>query len=493
MVAENGRRGGVHGRGKRGAAAALVWTIFGAVVLSQALSCTRRPDKVPDQSAKKEGNNEAEKTSGARVPGAEPEPMLYPAPVPVAMEGAPNRCVHKWGFIDREGRMVIPAQYDRVRKFHEGLARFAVGGSGGLLAHTGYDPDMPDMDESMVLVSELKQPKWGFLDMNGGVVVGPCFSDENPLVLAMRRRYSSPSPRDFHEGLAVVDSPDGGKTYIDRTGRVAPMKNAPFQTAGAFSCGRAAASKDGTRFGYIDANGNWAVWPMFVDALPFTEGLGAVAVEVPVVRMFTEEPRVLLVRPPEPREYGFVDTDGRMVIGPKYSAALPFSEGLAAVEVGGEKGSEALRYVDGGKWGFIDKTGRMVIDPNFSYAGPFSEGLAAVEVGGRWERDRVGLPGKYGFIDKTGRFAIDPAFDDVRTSLQEGLAPVRKGDKWGFVDKAGRTVIDFSYDDVHGFEGGLAFVKKNGAPMYIDRAGKVVWRQPATQPASPASKPFLTK
>jgi hypothetical protein len=28
----------------------------------------------------------------------------------------------KWGFVDHQGRLVIPARYDRVKRFSEGLA-----------------------------------------------------------------------------------------------------------------------------------------------------------------------------------------------------------------------------------------------------------------------------------------------------------------------------------------------------------------------------------
>ena len=37
-----------------------------------------------------------------------------------------------------------------------------------------------------------------------------------------------------------------------------------------------------------------------------------------------------------------------------------------------------------GKSGFIDKTGRIVINPQFDLPAFFSEGLAAVFIGGKW-------------------------------------------------------------------------------------------------------------
>ena len=51
-----------------------------------------------------------------------------------------------------------------------------------------------------------------------------------------------------------------------------------------------------------------------------------------------------------------------------------------------------------GGWGFIDKKGNEVIPCMYDYAFDFSEGYAAVMLGGKGS-----LSGKWGFIDKTGK------------------------------------------------------------------------------------------
>jgi hypothetical protein len=53
----------------------------------------------------------------------------------------------------------------------------------------------------------------------------------------------------------------------------------------------------------------------------------------------------------------------------------------------------------GDKWGYIDKTGQMVIPPKFSGALGFTEGLAAVVTGDKW-----------GYIDKTGKYVWAPTW-----------------------------------------------------------------------------------
>ena len=93
---------------------------------------------------------------------------------------------------------------------------------------------------------------------------------------------------------------------------------------------------------------------------------------------------------------------------------------LARVKIGGKEG----------KWGFIDTEGTIVINPQFDDAGPFSEGLA-----------HVIIDSKGGFIDTKGQYVSNPQFDSA-WDFSEGLARVRIGGKEGFVDIEGNIVIN---------------------------------------------------
>lgn len=90
-------------------------------------------------------------------------------------------------------------------------------------------------------------------------------------------------------------------------------------------------------------------------------------------------------------KYGYVDQAGKLVIQVQFDIARDFSEGWAAVNIGGRE--SLFGGGSGGKWGYIDKSGSWVIKPMFNMAYSFRNGRAKVEIGGQ---ERI--------IDKTGMF-----------------------------------------------------------------------------------------
>ena len=74
------------------------------------------------------------------------------------------------------------------------------------------------------------------------------------------------------------------------------------------------------------------------------------------------------------------------LIPARFERGMPFSEGLAAVSVGG-------------RFGYIDERGEIVIGPRFDLAGGFAHGLAEILVG-----DKTGV------INRKGEIVVPPMF-----------------------------------------------------------------------------------
>jgi len=123
-------------------------------------------------------------------------------------------------------------------------------------------------------------------------------------------------------------------------------------------------------------------------------------------------------------KFGLCDTKGNLIIECKYRFLKHCEDSLY------------LACDDTGFYGFIDSQGNVVIDFKYQKALPFSGGLAAVNMDGSW-----------GFINETGAVVIDYMFSDVaaiyndnqddslnRAAFSDGLAAVKYGDTWVIIN-----------------------------------------------------------
>ncbi len=162
-------------------------------------------------------------------------------------------------------------------------------------------------------------------------------------------------------------------------------------------------------------------------------------------------------------QFGYINTDGRLVIEPQFDFGGDFANGLAPV---GKKTGRDFRY------GYIDEKGMVTIPIQFQDAREFSEGFAVVRF-----RDR------YGFIDRNGKFIADPVFDKA-FSFSDGLARIvqvipNTGESlYGFVDRLGKLVIKPQYVFALDFREGLAGFAVAGNKTlnrgFIDKRNRVV-------------------
>lgn len=248
----------------------------------------------------------------------------------------------KVGYIDKTGKVVIPAEYDTIGEFSEGLA---------------------DAE---------KDGKWGFIDKTGKAVIPFQYSWAEYLWPDGSSSTFRPFG-EFHEGLATVLK-DGKFGYIDKTGKeVIPRQ---YQTAMSFSEGLAAVEKDG-KWGFIDKTGKEVIPFQYNEISSFSEGLAAVLVSgkgwafidktgkevlsVPYDDVYSFSEGLAAVK--EDGKWGYIDRTGKLVIPCKYEGgATPFSGGFAVVSdwYNDEQASKPqMRPMAG----IIDKTGKEVVPP----------------------------------------------------------------------------------------------------------------------------------
>jgi len=157
---------------------------------------------------------------------------------------------------------------------------------------------------------------------------------------------------------------------------------------------------------------------------------------------------------------GYIDVTGKIIIPPRFESGSDFSEGLAAVNIGG-------------KWGFVDHAGNVTIAPAYYAAFPFSDGVAAVYEFGEPIR-------RCGYIDHTDHFVIELQSKFSCKPFKEGFAVVDLyndaigEDLSGYIDKGGNIPIGASYVFAGDFSNGLALVHDSDKRVFIDRTGSTV-------------------
>jgi hypothetical protein len=335
---------------------------------------------------------------------AQPAALAFPWAGDFSQGLAPVMMDGKYGFLDSVGRMAISPAWAAAGGFSQNRAPVLAGQA------------------------------WGYLDVTGAMAIAPAFDWAGP----------------FHEGFAPV-ALRGRYFFIDTAGN--PLGAASFTEIRPFSQGLAAVKigeEDSGAWGFIDARGEVAIPPLFA-GVPrgFCEGLAAVRVDHEA-----------------PERVGFIDTSGGFALDTLFDAAGDFSEGLAPVGRGWQRGGGARAASFTGVWGFVDTAGRLAIEPAFAWAGGFHGGRALVRLFG----GNYALIGRDGKVRNTFADSLIPA-----APLAGELTPFRLRGRYGYMDASGVQALAPRFQEAGPFRDGWARARmgrgSKGFWVYVDRTG----------------------
>lgn len=224
-----------------------------------------------------------------------------------------------YGFIDKNGKVVIPYQFDDGYDFKEGIASVKKDGRFYYIDRTGkkiinrdFRDAMP-FSEGVAAVSD--NGKWGYIDKTGKEIIPLIFDNAS----------------DFKNGVAEVKK--NGKTiYIDKNG------NETFKDELFFK------NNEKGGYSFVNKKGKIIIPHQFQDGYDFKEGFASVKSN---------------------GRFYYIDKTGKKITKQDFRDALSFNEGLAPVR-------------DNGKWGYIDFIGNVVIPFQFEEVSQFKNGIARV-------------------------------------------------------------------------------------------------------------------
>ena len=312
-------------------------------------------------------------------------------------EGMAAYCVAgKWGYLDKNGNISIPSEYEEVGSFENGLAIVKLDG------------------------------KWGVINIQGKTVF-ECFYDD----------ISS-----FSDGLALAHTGDTSY-YLYPDGK--RQKLPAGLTFYPYSSGLAKVKKNikgKDKYGYIDNKGLFIMEPEFDAASDFYGNTAFVIFKGKSFAIERNGRRHRLNFPLNPANWtqflpdgsGFIEQGGKFIfvkyqedeyslLPVRYDMVSKFSEGRVLVK--SEQGP--LMYLN------TFGTPVLTLPNECSAAGDFSEGKA-------W----VCYDGKYGFIDKSGELVIDTVFS-YTSDFKDGMAYVVYSGRNGIIRMANK---DDTYPDL---------------------------------------------
>ncbi|GAA0736116.1 WG repeat-containing protein [Clostridium oceanicum] len=198
-------------------------------------------------------------------------------------------------------------------------------------------------------------------------------------------------------------------------------------------------TKEGSKWGFIDDNGNFIIKPQYDFAYDFQENGLAIVSKDDLV--------------------GIIDTSGNYIVPIKYGSIEQFSDGRSIVT-----------YKDTYK--VIDETGKIVTkNPHYTFIQNYKDERALFTKKDTNHRKEV-----CGYLDREGNEVIPAKYEDG-TSFNSGKAIVKIHDNnYSLINKEGKILNSYSYFYVGEPREGLLQFKKSADSKYgyIDESGKII-------------------
>ncbi len=338
----------------------------------------------------------------------------------------------KWGFVNKEGKEIIPCIYGAVYDFEDGVA------------WVNKDRVEVIQENGQLLIEN--GGKYKLVDKNGKDLTDAIYSEVS---------Y-------FSEGLSAVSRTGyNDYAYIDKTGKELIKTNYYF--AHEFSEGLAAVITKDSKVGYIDKNGKEVIKAQYCPSELRGNGTSA--------HSFSEGLCVVGKSENGKERWFYIDKSGKEVLQiadfvrlqnfSQEPLVFDFSDGVVAV-------------YKNGKYGVMDKTGKLLVDYKFDDIFEYKNGIAPCFI-----------DDEYVYIDKTGkevsqRYISLDYFHDGVAHVSNAVSLTVDGnsrDLYAFIDEKGKELTSFSYMLPGNYSEGLIKVlmanDKKGVG-YINKTGELI-------------------
>lgn len=328
---------------------------------------------------------------------------------------------NRYGYLDTAGNTAIPFNFSYAEDFQNGYAEVAKGDRHGFIRPDGSFAVAPAYDEVSAFrngfAPVIQDKKYGLVNTKGELVIPTEYTK-----LSFARDGIVRAQRGRAWGVLSTE----GETIV------------PFENAyvGTFVNGVAKIRRNGM-YGFVRTDGSYLLKPSIRcnDIGQPENGIAWIGLEPyraendPVQDFYF-------------KKYGYIKTNGEMLIPPEYSKITDFEtiwrekKGVAQVE-------------KEGKFGYVNHTGKVVVPAVYDKIGEDFPKVYAAGTG----VCRVEQDGKVGYINHAGEVVFPLKYEEVRGferiwDTRDRLCAVKKDGKWGAVDRLDNTVLKPQYDFV---------------------------------------------
>jgi hypothetical protein len=392
----------------------------------------------------------------------------------------PFRKGTKWGYANEKRTLVIPAKYDSVSVFSNGIGSFRVGQLWGILDGNG---------------KELIPAKYAYIS----TFYGHCAIIRKKIITGssygvINRAGVEIIPDEYDQfymlSHGLIKAKKGSQFGLfDSTGK--ELLRALYQSIGNFSEGFATIQY-ADKYGFVDSTGKVFVMPeIYTNAREFSNGFASIGVVGKNRRVEysymnkkggtlgrygiagTYSDGVAVIRPAGLEDYqvALVDTNQRIIFrGTKHMVQIESFKngvGIYTVIVNGDSLSLEEYHLNLSKRiekkGLISRTGKIIMSHRYDrmYTTSCSKYIFLDK-------------GQFGLIDINGRELLPAKYDKIIFGGDTSVCLVKENNKWGVFSAAGKELFKNRYDSIGNFSGGLAVIVSDNKYGYIDKTGKEV-------------------
>lgn len=302
----------------------------------------------------------------------------------------------RYGYFDQNGELVIEPQFLDAGDFNCGTA-------------------------PVMLRTILRNPVWTYIDIDGNPITDQLFQQAFTMNDCIARAK-------MNNEWVIVNS----------DGRITQLAEASYLRD--FSDGLASANRGGEintfgqvsggNWGFIDANGEWVIPPMYGEAGRFSDELAPVRKD---------------------GLWGYINRYNETVIAHNFLSADTFKNGFARV----------MDFSSSSGWNVINTSGEVLFN-NITRIETLPEGKLAIRKSGS---DSWLLPDTFTNLS-------EPVVD-IR-SCNSWPVPIKTKHGWSFFNQYGEAALDGSFIYAACFNGTLTEVYANEQQLWIDRSGNVI-------------------